>query len=67
LQDPLYHRDKFIIQKLDFEGSFFALTKVFNQLQATNGIGVVRAASYRVISLRSGNDDVKKLVLDVYL
>ncbi|MFI5139337.1 MAG: hypothetical protein ACHQIM_16060 [Sphingobacteriales bacterium] len=67
LQDPMYHTDKFIIQKLNFEGGFFALTKVFNQLQATSGIGVVRAASYKVIGLMSGEDDVKKLVLEVYL
>lgn len=67
LLDPLYHADKFIIQKLNFEGSFFALTKVFNQLQATAGIGIIRAASYRVVGLRQGNDDTKKLVLEVYL
>ena len=67
LQDPLYHTDHFIIQKLDFEGDFFALTKVFNQLQATSGIGVVRAVSYKVIGLRSGENDGKKLELEVYL
>jgi hypothetical protein len=67
LQDPLYHADQFIIQKLNFEGSFFALTKVLNRLQATSGIGVVRAATYKVVGIRSGADDVKKLVLEVYL
>jgi hypothetical protein len=67
LQDPLYHADQFIIQKLNFEGSFFALTKVLNQLQATSGIGVVRAATYKVTGTRSGVDDIKKLVLEVYL
>jgi hypothetical protein len=67
LQDPLYHTDKFIVQKLNFEGSFFALTKVLNQLLATSGIGSVRAATYKVVGLRQGNDDAKKLVLEVYL
>lgn len=67
LQDPIYHADQFIIQKLDFEGGFFALTKVLNQLQATNGVGVVRAATYKVTGTRSGVDDVRKLVLEVYL
>src|SRR5260221_6065529 len=28
VRDPLYDTDQFIIQKLNFEGSFFALTKV---------------------------------------
>jgi hypothetical protein len=67
LQDPIYHTDQFIIQKLNFEGSFFALTKVLNQLQATSGVGIVRAATYKVVGIRSGVDDVKKLVLEVYL
>lgn len=67
LQDPLYHTDRFIIQKLNFEGGFFALTKVLNQLQAASGIGGGRAATYRVTGLRSGADETKKLVLEVYL
>jgi hypothetical protein len=67
LQDPLYNADQFIIQKLNFEGSFFALTKVLNRLQITSGIGVVRATTYKVTGIRSGVDDVKKLVLEVYL
>jgi len=67
LQDSIYHNDQFIIQKLNFEGSFFALTKVLNQLHAANGVGVVRAAAYKVTSLRSGAVHSKKLVLEVYL
>jgi len=67
LQDPQYHTDLFIIQKLNFEGSFFALTRVFNQLQATCGIGAVRAATYRVTGAGSSANGEKKLVLEVYL
>jgi len=67
LQDPLYHSDQFIIQKLNFEGGFFALTKVLNKLQATNGIGVVRSVAYKVMGVRSGADEDKKLILEVYL
>jgi hypothetical protein len=67
LQDPLYHADKFIIQKLNFEGNFFTLTKVFNQLQGTGGVGIVRAATYRVTAVKPAVDDTKKLVLEVYL
>jgi len=63
----MYHTDKLIIQKLDFEGDFFALTKVFNRLQATRGIGMVRSAAYKMTGLRAGNDDVKKLIFEVYL
>lgn len=67
LQDPLYHTEQFIIQKLNFEGDFFALTKTLDQLQATVGIGMVRSASYKMIISRSSTDEVKKLVLEVYL
>ena len=67
LQDPIYHTDKFIIQKLNFEGDFFALTKVVNQLQTANGIGMVRAATYRITGNRANTDETKKLVLEVYL
>jgi len=67
LQDPLYHTDLFIIQKLNFEGNFFSLTKTLNTLQSTNGIGVVRAAAYKSVRAGSSTDDAKKLVLEVYL
>jgi hypothetical protein len=67
VQDPLYHTDQFIIQKLNFEGSFFALTKVLKQLQATKGIGVVRSASYKAVNVRSNTDEAKKLTMEVYL
>jgi hypothetical protein len=67
VQDPLFHTDKFIIQKLDFEGGFFALTKVLNQLQATNGIGRLRSLDYITIGVKSNSDEMRKLVLEVYL
>lgn len=67
LQDPLYHTDHFIVQKLDFEGSFTALTRVLDQLQHTGGIGMVRSAVYKVNAARANGDEVKKLVLEVYL
>ncbi len=67
LQDPLYHTDKFILQKLDFEGSFFAITRVLSQLQSTPDIGMVRAFTYRSTGIKSNNDEAKKLILEVYM
>ncbi|WP_259071771.1 hypothetical protein HDF24_25505 [Mucilaginibacter sp. X4EP1] len=67
LQDPSFHTDKFIIQKLDFEGDFFSLTKVLKQLQSTPQIGMLRSVSYKSIGIRSNSDESKKLVLEVYL
>jgi len=66
-QDPLYHTNQFIIQQLDFEGDFFALTRMLNQLQSAKGVGVPRSATFKVLGARSKADEVKKLVLEVYL
>ena len=66
-QDPIYHSDTFIIEKLDFEGDYFALTRVFNQLQSTANIGMPRSATFRAVKVKPGEDDGKKLVMEVYL
>ena|ERR1700743_391509 len=66
-QDPFYHTDKFIIQKLGFEGDFFSLTKVFHQLQLTNDIGIVRSATYKIPRTNPNNQKDKKLVLEICL
>ena len=65
LQDPLYHNDKFIIQKLSFEGDFFDLAKVLDQLEKTKGIGVSRSVSFKKMK-GNPNNNVDKLTLDVY-
>jgi hypothetical protein len=67
LQDPLFHTGQFNVQKLDFEGSFFALTRVLDKLQRTAGIGTVRSATYKLSVTRANGDEIKKLVLEVYL
>lgn len=67
VQNPLYHTDRFIIQKLNFEGNFFTLAKMLNQLQALKGIGIVRSADYKTTENRSGPGSARKLMLEVYL
>ncbi|CAN5123014.1 hypothetical protein BH09BAC6_BH09BAC6_35640 [soil metagenome] len=66
-QDPFYHTDKFIIQKLSFSGDYFALSKVLNQLQAAKGIGIARGAAFKTMRNRSNGNDINKLILEVYL
>jgi hypothetical protein len=65
VSNPAYHTDQLIIQRLNFEGDFFALTKVFSELQSAPNIGMVRAATYKLTGLNS--NEAKKLVLEVYL
>jgi hypothetical protein len=66
-QDPSYHTGKFIVQKLSFEGDYFALSKTLNLLQSTPGIGMCRSAVFKVFTTRTSTDEVKRLVLEVYL
>jgi len=67
VQDATYHTDHFIIEKLDFEGDYFSLLKLANDLQSTGNIGVIRSEDWKVTGVKSPNDDMKKLVLEVYL
>jgi hypothetical protein len=66
-QNPQYHSEAFIIQKLSFEGDFFALLKVLHQLQDLNGVGMVRSAAFKSLEIHSTSAPAKKLVLEVYL
>jgi hypothetical protein len=66
LKDPLFHNDKFIVQKLSFEGNFFTLTKVLNQLQLTTGIGMVRSVTYKIPREKSGANGERN-ILEIYL
>jgi len=65
--EPFYRSNELIIQKLGFEGDFFALTKLLRQLETTPGIGAVRSATYRAIGLHGNTDEQKKLILEVYI
>jgi hypothetical protein len=64
-RDPLYHAPQFIIQKLNFEGNYFSLAKVLNQLQKTGRIGIIRGTALRTAK-QPGKEKVQKLVLEIY-
>ena len=66
LSDPVFHTDKFIIQKFDLEGDYFSLTKALNSIRSTNGIGMIRSVTYKLVRGRAIGDD-KKLIAEVYL
>lgn len=67
VQDVVYNTDHFIIEKLDFEGDYFSLSKAANNLQATSGIGVVRGETLKITRRNATNDVDKKLQLEIYL
>ncbi|MES2275326.1 MAG: hypothetical protein V4592_04840 [Bacteroidota bacterium] len=64
--DALYHTPRFIIQKLNFEGGFFPLLKLVDQLQNTPGIGMLRSIAFKTQKLSSG-ESAKKLNMEIYL
>ena len=43
VQDKTYHTDKYFLQKLSFTGDYFSIIKLMRQLEATQGIGVMRS------------------------
>lgn len=67
VQNAFYHADQFSVQKLGFEGGYFALAKVLSQLQASAGIGIVRSADFKSTENRSQTGTTQKLTLEVYL
>jgi hypothetical protein len=67
LQDPLFHTDKYIVQKLSFEGGYFDLIKTLDQLQKTTGIGIVRSVGIKTIITRSATGNIRKVMMEIYL
>ena len=66
LQNALYRTDKYIIQKLSFEGGYFSLVKVLNELQNSPGIGMVRSVAIKMQKANSNGDATGKIIMDVY-
>jgi hypothetical protein len=65
--DAIYHTPHFIIQKLNFEGGFFALLKLADILQSTPGIGMLRSASWKTQKQSPADEKSKKLSLEIYM
>jgi len=65
IQDPLYNNQRFIYQKLSFEGNFFDLTKVLDELKKGKGIGMIRSIAYKAINLHENSG--QKLLLEIWV
>jgi len=65
-QDPVYHSAQYIIEKLSFEGDYFALERTFNKLQATDNTGIIRSVAIKSVGKHTAADDSKKIVMEVY-
>lgn len=64
-RDPIYSNGQFLIQKLDFEGDYFSLMKVFQRLSQTKEIGIIRSAVFKG-RREADSEKAKKLVMELY-
>ena len=65
-EDPVYHTSQFAMQKLSFEGNYFALERTLDKLQSTGNMGIIRSVAIKSIGRHAANDDSKKIVMEVY-
>jgi hypothetical protein len=63
--NQVYANSWFLIQKLDFEGDYFSLMRVFQQLEQRHEAGIIRSAAFRA---KRGTDPEKekKIVMVLY-
>jgi hypothetical protein len=64
-QDPIYFNAGFRIQKLDFEGDYFSLMKVFQRLGQTKEAGIIRSAVFKG-KRETDSEKAKKLIMELY-
>lgn len=64
-RDPIYSNGQFLIQKLDFEGDYFSLMKVFQRLGQTRDAGIIRSAVFKG-RRQADNEKAKKLIMELY-
>jgi hypothetical protein len=65
--DSFYRTQRFLIQKLSFEGDYFGLIKVLDDLHNTSGIGVLRSASLRSMNNINAPKNDQKIKMEVCL
>jgi|GEM_PF-592287 len=66
-QDPVNYTSQYFVQKISFEGDYFALEKTLDRLHSTFQIGMIRSATLKNVGLRNRNDTPQKTVMEVYL
>lgn len=66
VQEIIYHTTGSIIQKLNFEGDFFALNIFLNQLESLRDVGIPKAVNFKT-ERKNVDPESKKLVLEVYM
>ena len=65
-QDPQYSTNQYILQKVEFEGDYFSLLKLINNLQTATGVGIPRSIVWKSVTKNPGQGETKKLTMEVY-
>lgn len=66
-QDAYYQAPHYAVQRLQFAGDFFALTRFLHKLEDQSGIGSVRSVTYKTINQQVASGKDKSLNMQVYL
>ena len=64
-RDPIYSNGQFFIQRLDLEGDYFSLMKVFDRLGQIKDAGIVRSVVFKQKRDRK-KEKGKDLVMELY-
>jgi hypothetical protein len=59
--------DKYVVQRLDFEGDYFSLCKLLGQLQSSEATGLVRAVDITSGKATDNNPEKKKLNMRLFI
>jgi len=65
-KDASFNRSPFSLEKLSFEGDYFALLKTLNKLQSTVQAGIIRSVSLHLKKNMGNIEKENSLVMDVY-
>jgi hypothetical protein len=66
-EDRTYSTAQSVIQKLSLEGDYFELVKTLRQLESASGIGFIRSVKLNSTRKHQGNDNERKMVMQVYI
>jgi hypothetical protein len=66
VEDPSFHTDQFIVERLDFEGGFTSLVKILDHLKSGSN-GVPRSVVIRSAKSNEQPDPTGKLSMEVLL
>lgn len=63
--DPFYNTEKFLIQRMDFEGDFYSIVRFIQRIQNEQKVGVLKSLSLK--TEMNGIEQGKKLSLEIFL